>query len=186
MTKTPLTIERLREVLAYDPETGFFSRKTHVRGPRGKGQPGCIQGDGYRQIGIDSARFLAHRLAWFYVTGSWPLGWLDHVNGLRDDNRIKNLREATPAQNAINSHVRSDSLSGQRGVSYRPRFKKWTARITVNKTRIQIGYFCTMEEAVSAYRAEAAKHFGEFRFEQRQYVLERGPVTERALIPPKT
>ena len=100
----PLTAEWLRAVLDYDPKTGLF----HWRIDRGgrKARIGALAGSfdatGYIQIMIDGKNYKAHRLAWLYVTGNWPIGDIDHLNGERANNRWSNLREATKSINQQN------------------------------------------------------------------------------------
>lgn len=95
MSNNHLTAERLRELLDYDPETGYFRWRRDVGARAWKGQlAGTMARDGYEYIGIDRRRYPAHRLAWLYVHGEWPRGLLRHLNWLRSDNRLENLREA--------------------------------------------------------------------------------------------
>lgn len=156
-----LTHERLREVLDYDPTTGIFTWKVGTARGRPGMQAGVLGGknSGYRYLSIDARKYLAHRLAWFYVNGSWPGRNLDHVNGKPDDNRIANLREATPAQNSQNG-VRKVGKSGFRGV--RKKGNKFTATIIARNHRYHLGYFATAEEASAAYEAAQAKYHGDF------------------------
>jgi hypothetical protein len=100
-----LTAERLRELLDYDPETGrFIWRKDHPTAKHIKAGSvaGTKNGRGYWVIGVAGAKYVAHRLAWLYVTGEWPAHLVDHENGDRLDNRFANLREATDSQNNFN------------------------------------------------------------------------------------
>src|SRR5262245_33505102 len=113
-----LTAERLREVLDYDPSTGVFKSNGGRCGSRvGATLVGTVRPDGYREIRIDWQRYLAHRLAWLHVHGSWPAGDIDHVNGNPSDNRIVNLRLATRTQNNANSRRRPNT-SGFKGVHF--------------------------------------------------------------------
>lgn len=105
--------------------------------------------DGRRCVGVKMHRFL---------TG-WDL--VDHINGDGLDNRRVNLRAATPRENARNRRVRSDSLSGFKGVR-RLSSGTWIARIEVGGRRVSLGSFDTAESAALAYDAAAVEHFGEF------------------------
>lgn len=151
-----LTVDRLRDLLLYSAETGQFTWKvdrgnaTHARDVAG-----LVDTDGYRIVRVDRCRFMAHRLAWFYVHGAWPAHHLDHVNGHRDDNRICNLREATPGQNCQNIHgpLSSNRTSRFLGVSWKAREGKWRAQIQVAGRRKELGLFSTEEAAYEAYLA---------------------------------
>lgn len=157
----PLTLERLREVLNYDPETGHFTWLVSMP-PRGRvgARAGTIQKNGYRGIAINGFRATAHRLAWFYVYGKWPERDLDHVNCVRDDNRIANLREATESQNLANISAHKDSTTGLKGVSKKR--DKWQARIFCRGVKYNLGCYESPSAAHAAYAAKAKELFGEF------------------------
>ena len=96
-----LTQERLKELLEYDPETGFFTRLIGRSGPRARSGDvaGCDNGQGYIRIYVDGRPYKGHRLAWFYVHGAWPRE-IDHINGDKSDNKLANLRPATRSRRA--------------------------------------------------------------------------------------
>jgi hypothetical protein len=107
-----ITAERLRKLLAYDPETGVFRWKVQ----RGRVRAGSIGGtlikSGCHMIAIDWRTYPAHRLAWLCVHGCWPVDQIDHVNGIRTDNRIANLREAIRNENNENiEHYKTKTLT---------------------------------------------------------------------------
>lgn len=89
-----------------------------------------------------------------------PTNEIDHINGVKDDNRFSNLREATRGQNTRNSKTRKDSSVGLKGVS--PDRGKFRARITLNGVRIYLGTFATKEEAFEAVRAARRELHKEF------------------------
>lgn len=152
-----MTIDDLRKLISYDPETGGFTRLV-ILNPRAKG--GWFDAKGYLHIGVGGKRFSAHRLAWALHYGEWPKGLIDHANGVPDDNRIANLRLANRAQNAFNSKIRVHSAHGRKGVSRAGGC--WIARIVVDGTRKYLGTYPTMEDAAEAYRAASVKFHGEF------------------------
>lgn len=149
-----LTAQRLREALFYDPETGVFIRRV-ATGARGCHKVGSIAGSvnslGYVCISLDGKKYGAHRLAWLYVHGDWPAGVIDHRNGVRNDNRLGNLRDVTQAANVQNSQVvRSDNhSSGIRGVEKRG--NSYRAKIQVGEKVIPLGSYQTAEEASRVY-----------------------------------
>ena len=132
MSNQNITHDRLLEVLNYNPLTGIFTWRS---GRQGVTSTELIAGgeytckDGYSYIGIDYKTYRAHRLAWFYVHGSWPSDQIDHRNRVTSDNRISNLREATTKTNHQNMPMRSDNTSGVTGVNWSKQNKKWETRI---------------------------------------------------------
>lgn len=152
MAESNLTLERLREALTYDPTTGEFRwlKKTAQRVQVGEPAGGTGHPSGYCHIRLDGRRYPAHRLAWFHVYGTWPKVLIDHINGVRDDNRIANLREADRSINAQNEHgLRANNTSGYPGVT--SHWGGWRARINLSGKRTHIGTYLTKEEAHRAY-----------------------------------
>jgi hypothetical protein len=153
----PFTQENLKEMLEYDPHTGLFKwkvKKSHIVFP---GRPaGCLNKFGYMRIGIGGKSYMAHKLAWFYYYGTWPITDTDHINRERADNRICNLREATRSQNTLNTKTHRNHTSGVRGVDWVKNCQKWMARIQVNGSRQTIGLFRNLDDAIKA-REEAEK-----------------------------
>lgn len=143
----------LRSLLGYDPATGNFTRLNGVKA-------GGVNSLGYVQIRICGARYKAHRLAWLYVYGEWPKGFIDHINGIRDDNRIVNLRIATHKQNMANSRLRVDAKM-PKGVTM-IHGARYRALIRVDGVLRHIGYFPTEEQARIAYCEAAQKEFGAY------------------------
>jgi len=152
-----LTSERLREVLHYDPETGVFTGARR----RGKSLPGSVVGgpnkDGYLRISVDEKLYSAHRLAWLYVYGEFPEHDIDHIDGIRNNNRILNLREVTRSENQQNIYnAYKNSKTGFLGVSQRG--NRFQAQIKINGKRMYLGSFSSPEEAHIAY-IEAKREF---------------------------
>lgn len=154
--KTELTAERLRELLHYDPETGVFTRLS------GKAVEVRPTSYGYLRIRVDGSGRHAQRLAVLYMTGALPANGfeVDHINGVRTDNRWANLRLVSVSVNQQNRRAaRSDSTVGLLGVSrYRNKFR---AQIWLNKRKTNLGYFSTAEQAHHAYlEAKRVMHVG--------------------------
>lgn len=146
-----LTADRLRELLHYDPCTGVFTRLVSLSHRTKVGDvAGVEHGNGYLRINVDAQRYFAHRLAWLYMTGSWPTGEVDHIDGARGNNRWENLRDVTRSENNQNHRAaRSDSRSGLIGViKHGPSYR---ARITVNRKVHLLGVFPTPQAAFGAY-----------------------------------
>ena len=118
-TRKPLSQDKLREALAYDPGTGIFSWKVHRRPQSPPGtKAGWHSGKKAQRIELEGQNYLVHRLAWFYIHGAWP-NQIDHINGDRSDNRIVNLRPADNSQNQANMAAKSNNSTGYRGISIR-------------------------------------------------------------------
>lgn len=158
--ETAKSLNELCDLLSYDLLTGKISWKVKRNGYRGSVKPGVEAGSidkyGYRMIVIDGFVYPAHRLAWYIYYGEWPTKQVDHINMKPLDNRIENLRLASMTQQRANQRVRSDSISGLKGVKFQG--KRWGARIK----GINLGIFDTPEAAHEAYKAAALVHFGEF------------------------
>lgn len=157
-TRSPeITYERLREMMSYDPETGVFTRlETDDAMPAG-----TTHATGYIDIRVDGFKYRAHRLAWLYMTGSFPSGVIDHLDGVKTNNRWSNLRDVTQFVNMQNQRLpRAGSKSGWLGVTA-ARGGKWLASIKVHGRRIYLGTFREPEEAHAAYlAAKRERHAG--------------------------
>ncbi len=153
--RNDLSSQNVRERFRYDRTDGIFTTRT-----------GTVAGfihkkDGYRRLKIKGVSYLAHRLAWLYETGKWPVHEIDHINGDRADNRIINLREANDAENARNAKKRKRAKHQLKGIAQQ-RNGRWMARIRVNTALIYLGTFDTPDEAHSAYRTAARKFYERF------------------------
>lgn len=153
-----LTIERLKEALSYDSETGIFTWKVAINSRAVVGNvAGKLKSTGYVYIGLDCEQYPAHRLAWFYMNGEWPKHTIDHIDCDRANNRYANLRDATPAQNSQNQRrPQSGNKSGYLGVSRRG--KRFYAQINVSGTIKMLGKFNTAKEAHLAYIEAKREH----------------------------
>lgn len=159
-----LTIERIREVLRYDPETGICTwtkktgRKVVVGSRAGHADPRT----GYRYIRIDGHQILEHRIVWAYIHGEWPSYYIDHWRGAEVGNKLENLRPASCSQNNANRRMSTTNTSGVKGVSFHKKVGRWRASIKKNGQQKHLGYFDTLEDAAVAYRTAAVELFGEF------------------------
>ena len=153
----------VKSLLHYDPDTGIF-RWINRSGRYGRIPAGTIAGgiskaknNGYCQIKVLGKFIKAHRLAWFYMTGEWPKGEIDHINRIRTDNRFCNLRVVSTQDNLKNKTTYKSNTSGQSGVTWHKRVKMWQARISVDTKRMHLGYYDDKEEAAKVYLDAKAK-----------------------------
>jgi hypothetical protein len=168
----PLTADQLRTLLHYDAKTGAFTwRKREQLGHYARTwntrYAGKVAGTptvprGYIQIMVNGWLYLAHRLAFLWMTGAWPAFEIDHHDGNPTNNRWNNLRPATSSQNKMNGVRRSDNTSGYRGVRLDKRRNHWVAEILAGGAKHYLGSFPTAEAAATAYAEAAARLHGKF------------------------
>ena len=155
-----ITQEKLKSVLDYSPETGVFTWRKRMGRCKEGSVAGHKQNCGYLKVGLFGSEYSVHRLAWLYMFGEFPANQIDHINRIRTDNRINNLREVTHQQNCQNMKNESvKSASGFVGVVSSD--KRFRARITVDSVQMHLGMFDTKEDAHRAY-VEARKKFRPF------------------------
>lgn len=153
---------RLRELLNYNRTTGVFTWRTK---PARRIAVGSVAGtphsQGYIAISFNGRPHMAHRLAWLHVHGEWPEHDVDHINGNRSDNRLRNLRLATRSENMQNQR-------NARGTFFFKRTGRWRAEIQVNKVRHYLGYFDTEKQARAAY-LKAKRELHPFATKQKEH-----------------
>lgn len=175
MTKDLPSPELLRKLIRYDPETGklFWRTRTADMFPHtgraaricktfnsqlaGKEAFTSLNGDGYQQGTIFGRYYPAHRVIWSIHYGTWPDDQIDHINGVRNDNRIENLRDVSQHENQRNAKKRDDNTSGVTGVYRDKATGKWEARIRVYGRLKYLGSFGNIEDAASARKAAEAE-----------------------------
>lgn len=147
-----LTQARLKELLTYNPETGECSPCGYLD-----------KSNGYYRIKIDGQRHYLHRLIWCLMTGEWPKPReIDHEDCVKTNNRWRNLRKATIAQQQANRKKHKNCQSGIKGVSLCKSTGRYRADIRVGGRRINLGRAPTKEGAAELYATAAKFHFGEF------------------------
>lgn len=159
------TADEVRQLIDYDPDTGILTWRPMTRAECGSEMAwrarhsvfgkaaGSIMPNGYRSLLFRGRRYYAHRMAWLLMEGEWPCVDVDHINGVRDDNRWINLRAATRSQNHQN-RIGNPAT----GASWHERMGRWRAVITLGRRQKHVGYFDTQEEAAAAYRRAKAEH----------------------------
>lgn len=155
-----LTQRRLKELLRYESETGIFTRICRQSSNAKVGDtPGRLDTHGYLCFYVDGQIHRSHRLAWLYVNGEFPEGDLDHINTIKTDNRIVNLRIADRSENMQNRRsAYANNKSGFLGVYFHKPLNKFTAQIRIDGRNTHLGLFKTPEQAHQAYVAAKRKH----------------------------
>lgn len=171
----------LSELLSYNPDTGLLHWKWRDEkwfSDKGRSASGnqslwnaknagrraftSVSASGYLHGTIFHKGYMAHRVAWAVFHGYWPDDCIDHINGIRTDNRIENLRDVGRDENAKNQRLHKTNTSGVTGVSYRSDNGLWRARIRIDRKMRTIGMFASFEDAVSCRKdAEIALNYHE-------------------------
>jgi len=144
------TLEQLQQYLSYNPDTGVFTWKRSTRGRRA-GDIAGTNHNGYLVIYLEGKRYALHRVAWLFITGAWPQQEIDHINGIRNDNRASNLRDVSHAENLQGARTLSPrNKTGHTGVSWSKQKNCYTATIMRNGKAKFLGCFDKLEDAVAA------------------------------------
>lgn len=153
-----ITHDELLQTLNYSPSTGeFIWLKTSGNGYKGN-VAGSKDSNDYVYIGINGVKYLASRLAWFYVYGKWPEKTIDHRDRNPSNNKWDNLRLAEYSQNNMNRVYESRKL---------PKWvykhgKKYKAQVKIDGKAINLGSYETPEQAHEVAFKKAKEVFGEF------------------------
>lgn len=166
-----LSLAEVQSLIDYDPATGemIWRRREGLVGKAAAWNTRyagtairVIDNKGYICVQVYRKKYRGHRVVWLLHYGTWPSLDLDHINGIKHDNRISNLREATVAQNGYNVGLTSRNSSGVRGVFWHATARKWQAGIRAEGSDIYLGLFVHLSDAAKARRDAEAKYYGEF------------------------
>jgi hypothetical protein len=158
-----ITKEYLDTLFRYSFDDGILTWAVKRRGTKGIGnEAGSLRKNGYVQINIDGKLYFAHRLIWMLATGEWPKKELDHINGVRSDNRLENLREADAFQNHQNQKRPSNNKSGTKGVCWNVSSGKWSCFVAINGKSKYWGSFTLKEDAEARVKSVRESIHGEF------------------------
>ena len=171
------TPEILRKLLRYEPGTGnlFWRKRTpdmfkSFKQPAVQncncwnarfsgGQAFINEGwGGYLRGTLLGGNYLAHRVAWAVTNGDWPANEIDHINGHRDDNRIDNLRDVSRTENCRNTKIPSTNTSGQVGVYWCKRERRWISSIKISGRTIYLGRSSDRSAAIAMRKAGEIKY----------------------------
>lgn len=154
-----LTANEVQTLFSYDPNTGLLTWRVSGKGRKGIGsEAGSPHNKGYKAVCVNYRRYLIHRIIWLIVTGSWPKEEIDHINGIRDDNRWNNLRQVTGHENKKNAKRYKNNTSGVTGVYWNKTISKWGAYIVVNNKMFYLGSFANKADAITKRKEMANEH----------------------------
>ena len=166
-----ISVDQLHELLKYNHVTGKFTWRERTEdfpapinivrqfNARNAGKQVYEETHrGYGRITLFGKRYKSHRLAWAMHYGDWPPDQIDHINGVRSDNRIENLRAVSQAENSKNSKIPASNMSGVIGVHWDKFSFRWVASITIEQKTIALCSTKDFDEAVSVRKKAEVKH----------------------------
>ena len=153
---------QLKDLISYNPKTGKFISIRPRQGVNLGRQPGTIAGgkNPHRVIFINGRQYPAAHLAILYETGSHPVAEVMHINGDNTNVKYANLKQTDRRVDGLREGVSTRNRSGQLGVFYATRRKKWVARITHKRLNHELGYFSRKCDAIAARKVAEARLFG--------------------------
>jgi hypothetical protein len=159
-----LTPDLLKSLFQYDSETGnLIWRVTKSATAPAGSIAGSVNAKGHVNVQVNKKMYAAHQIVYALHHGHIPPE-IDHINGIKTDNRVENLRPCTSSQNKGNVGLSRANKSGYRGVSLNTRNGFYHAQIKINGKQTYLGRFELPEDAARAYNTEAIKHFGDFAY----------------------
>jgi len=185
MSAARVSPEVMRQLVQYEPDTGrmFWLRRSERWFKDGRqsaahncaiwnGKYAGLEAMNYRKAGSSSTGggylvgnmmgrvYRSHHVAFVLFYGRWPTLDIDHINRVRTDNRITNLREVTRSENLRNVGSRANSTSKVRGVCWAKERSQWNARINTGERYKNLGYFDDERDAIAARLNAEAKYWG--------------------------
>ena len=152
-----------KTIFSYDEKTGILVWKINISNIKSGTVAGSLDSKGHLRVNFKGKKYAVHRIAYEIAHGPIPTGMeIDHINRVKTDNRLINLRLATHTQNACNSKIRKDNISGSVGVFWVESRLRWVATIRVNKIKKYLGSFKTKEKACEARINAELNYHGEF------------------------
>lgn len=154
-----LTPEKIRELFNYDAVTGILAWKIKPCSSVRIGDAvGSLGGRGYLTTTFRGKQYGVHRLVFVWVHGHFPKDQIDHINHVRNDNRISNLREVSQSENSKNASLSKRNTSGFLGVGWSKECRKWSANISVDGKLVHLGLFAHKQDAIDARQEARAKN----------------------------
>ena len=154
MYKNDLTQDCVKKLFLYDSKSGVLTNRVR-RGGRSKAGStvGSIDAYGYLTASINYSVYKVHRIIWLYVYGEFPPDEIDHINKIRDDNRITNLRAVNHQENSTNPSIGTTNTSGCVGVGWDKQKQRWKVRIYSNGKMYRFGSYVHKKDAIAARMA---------------------------------
>lgn len=143
-------LESVKQYISYDESTGVFHRIKPCFGVKVGNVAGYLTNRGYIMIKFNGKNYLAHRLAWYFKFGYMPEKSIDHINGIKTDNRICNLREVTHSENMQNRKIHREGRHP--GWSFHKQTGTYHAKVIVRGVKVSLGYHKTKEDAIERYK----------------------------------
>ena len=157
MSETLVSQEEVRNLFEYVDGALYWKTPTGPRVKKGA-IAGGMKNDGYRYITLRNKAYPAHRLIYLYWNGHMPF-FVDHINGIKEDNKIDNLRAATRNQNGQNIPLKKNNSSGVKNVSWEKQSERWQVQLTINGKPRHFGCYKDLELAsLIAYEAREKFH----------------------------
>lgn len=178
------SVDYLHQCFTYNPESGVLTWKVRPRDHFASewswtvfnktwagNETGTPSKHGYLKVCLNGKTLLAHHIVWCLCTGDWSTTELDHIDGVPQNNRIENLRQATDSQQAINRGKPKNNTSGFKGVYWHQPANRWYAQITKEGKTKHLGFFDNPEQAHLVRLVAAEQIHGEYA---RSELLEMG------------
>ncbi|MFO4024814.1 HNH endonuclease [Enterobacter hormaechei] len=160
--KLLMSVGDIRDLIDYNPETGVLTAKVNFSGRQAGSVIGSQTWQGYYAFSLFGKKCFAHRLAWLLHYGEWPSQPIDHINGIKTDNSIINLRLCSLSQNQFNKPTQKNNTTGVKGVYWNKRDKRYVASVQFNGKKYSAGHHKDIESAKEAVMKLREKLAGEF------------------------
>lgn len=157
-----MSVGDIRDLIDYNPETGVLTAKVNFSGRQAGSVIGSQTWQGYYAFSLFGKKCFAHRLAWLLHYGEWPSQPIDHINGIKTDNSIRNLRLCSLSQNQFNKPTQKNNTTGVKGVYWNKRDKRYVASVQFNGKKYSAGHHKDIEGAKEAVMKLREKLAGEF------------------------
>lgn len=157
-----MSVGDIRDLIDYNAETGVLTAKVNFSGRQAGSVIGSQTWQGYYAFSLFGKKCFAHRLAWLLHYGEWPSQPIDHINGIKTDNSIRNLRLCSLSQNQFNKPTQKNNTTGVKGVYWNKRDKRYVASVQFNGKKYSAGHHKDIESAKEEVMKLREKLAGEF------------------------